>query len=33
MAAELDANFALMTLEYERLLAKLAVLFKLPRPE
>lgn len=33
MAAELDANFALMALEYERLLAKLADLFKLPRPE
>lgn len=33
MAAELDANFALMALEYERLLARLAVLFKLPRPE
>lgn len=32
-AAELDANFALMALEYERLLSKLAELFKLPRPE
>jgi recombination associated protein RdgC len=33
MAAELDANLALMTLEYDRLLTKLAELFKLPRPE
>jgi recombination associated protein RdgC len=32
-AAEMDANFALMTLEYERLLSKLAELFQLPRPE
>jgi recombination associated protein RdgC len=32
-SAELDANFALMALEYERLLAKLADLFKIPRPE
>jgi recombination associated protein RdgC len=31
--AEADANFALMALEYSRLLAKLAVVFKLPRPE
>lgn len=33
IAAEMDANFALMTLEYARLLTKLAELFKLPRPE
>jgi recombination associated protein RdgC len=33
MAAEMDANFALMTLEYERLLARLSALFMLPRPE
>lgn len=32
-AAEADANFALMALEYERLLAKLAEWFKLTRPE
>lgn len=31
--AEADANFALMALEYSRLLAKLAAVFKLPRPE
>jgi recombination associated protein RdgC len=32
-AAEMDANFALMALEYERLLGKLEEWFKLPRPE
>ena len=32
-AAEMDANFALMTLEYGRLLGKLEEWFKLPRPE
>jgi recombination associated protein RdgC len=32
-AAERDARFALMTLEYGRLLAKLADIFKLARPE
>ena len=32
-AAEMDANFALMALEYERLLGKLEEWFKLPRPD
>ncbi|KAF1005435.1 MAG: Recombination-associated protein RdgC [Luteibacter sp.] len=32
-AAEADANFALLSLEYQRLLAKLAEWFRLPRPE
>jgi recombination associated protein RdgC len=32
-AAEMDATFALMALEYERLLGKLEEWFKLPRPE
>jgi recombination associated protein RdgC len=32
-AAERDSSFALMTLEYGRLLDKLAAVFKLPRPE
>jgi recombination associated protein RdgC len=32
-AAEMDANFALMGLEFERLLGKLEEWFKLPRPE
>lgn len=32
-AAELDSSLALMAMEYERLLSKLAVVFKLPRPE
>lgn len=32
-AAAADANLALMTLEHGRLLEKLAVIFKLPRPE
>jgi len=31
-SAELDAHFALMTLEFERLLAKLEEWFGLPRP-
>lgn len=33
MAAEADANFALMTLEYERLLGKLVEIFAIGRPE
>jgi len=33
VAAEADANLALMAAEYARLLATLAVIFKLPRPE
>lgn len=32
-AAEMQANLSLMALEYSRLLEKLAVIFKLPRPE
>ncbi|HEV7777810.1 MAG TPA: recombination-associated protein RdgC [Luteibacter sp.] len=32
-SAEMDANFALMGLEFERLLGKLEEWFKLPRPE
>ena len=32
-AAEMDANFSLMALEYERLLGKLEEWFKLPRPD
>ncbi|WP_132142858.1 recombination-associated protein RdgC [Luteibacter rhizovicinus] len=32
-AAEMDANFALMALEFDRLLGKLEEWFKLPRPE
>jgi recombination associated protein RdgC len=32
-AAEADANFALMSLEYQRLLERLEAIFKLPRPE
>jgi recombination associated protein RdgC len=32
-AAEMDANFAMMALEFERLLGKLEEWFKLPRPD
>jgi recombination associated protein RdgC len=32
-SAEMDANFAMMALEFERLLGKLEEWFKLPRPE
>jgi recombination associated protein RdgC len=33
LAAEAQANLSLMALEYSRLLAKLEIIFKLPRPE